>query len=299
MQDPLQHDGQAGPLAQRGEMVPAQPGVGVDVEERLHRGARLRGAQVVPEPAGVVAGDRQQRPDRPEGDLDLLLDPGGAGGRDPFAHQLTEPRVRGVLPDPHPLRERQRPEVEVLRAPAQRRGVQGDDQGACVDRLGAPDQAVDELLVGAPVELHPAGRVAHGSGALLHRVAALVGEHVGHPGGRGRARDVQVAVGVDQLAGADRSEQDRHLEAAAEQLDRQVAPGDAVRHPRHDRPPVEGGAVVAHRASLTGTARHVGPSLRRAGPARSALELGEVGRDGGPAAEHAGAVDGPLPLASR
>ena len=58
VQDSLEHDGQARPLPQRGEVLPAEPGVGVDVEEGLDGGPGLGGAQVVPEGAGVPATDR-------------------------------------------------------------------------------------------------------------------------------------------------------------------------------------------------------------------------------------------------
>ena len=111
---------------------------------------------------------REQRPDRAQRDLDVLRPAGG--GRDPLGDDLAEARVGGVLRDAEPLRERQRTEVEVLRAPAEQGGVEGDHERAGADRLGPLDQAVDEPLVGAPVELDPARRVAHRRGAVLHRV---------------------------------------------------------------------------------------------------------------------------------
>ncbi len=162
-----------------------------------------------------------------------------------------------------------------------------------------PIRLSTSALVDAPVELHPPVRRPHRLGELLHRGAALVGVDVGHAHCGRCPGDVEVAVGVDHLAGADRGEQHRCLQLPPEQLDGEVALGDAVGHPRHDLPPVEGGPVVAHRLPLAGSPGDVRPADLGAGPARSALELLEVRRHGRTPAEHPGAVDLGLPLPPR
>ena len=201
-----------------------------------------------------------------------------------------------VLSVPNALatRERQRTEIQILRTPPQHGRVEGDDDGLRADRLGPVQQAVDEVLVRAPVQLEPARCVAHRGGAVLHRRAALVGEDVRHPRGRGGPRDRQVAVGGHQRARTDRCEQQRRRQRGVHHRGAEVAFGDAVRHARHDRPPVERAPVVAHRAALTGTSRDVRPGTLRTGPARGTFEIGEVRRDRGTAAQRAVAVDDPL-----
>ena len=110
-------------------------------------------------------------------------------------HELPEARVGQVLRDPLGARERQRPEVEVLRAPAEHRRVERDHDRLAPDRRGARQEGVDQLLVGAPVQLEPARRVAHHRRAVLHRRRRLVGEHVRQPERRRRPRDRRSASG--------------------------------------------------------------------------------------------------------
>ena len=226
------------------------------------------------------------------------LTPGGLGGCDALSDEVAEAGVGGVLPDALALRERQRAEVEVLRSPAQRGRVERDHQRARVDGLGSLDQAVDERLVGAPVELHPSAALAHRRSTFLHRGAALVGEDVGDVHRCGRARDVQVAVRVEQRSCAHRCQQDRGAQPRAEEVDGEVTTGDPVGHPGHDGPAVERRTVVPHRAPLAGSTRDVGPPLGGAGPLRAPFELGEVGRHRWPSAEHPRAIDRALPFAS-
>ena len=51
------------------------------------------------------------------------------------------------------------------RAPAEHLRVEGDDDRVAAARLGAREEARDQLVRGAPVELEPARRVAHRLGA--------------------------------------------------------------------------------------------------------------------------------------
>jgi hypothetical protein len=261
--------------------------------------SRGRRAQVRPEAAGVVAGDRDEGADRLQRDLGVRRCAGGSRGGHPLGDDLAEARIGRVLPDAETLGERQGAERQVLRTPAEHGRVEGDDQRRGATGLGAPDEAVDQRLVGAPVELHPVRGAAHLGGALLHRSAALVGEDVRDARAGGRAGRVQVGVRVYQLPGADGCQEQRRREAGAEQVHRQVTGRSAVRHARHDRPAVERGAVVAHRASLAGASGDVSPALRRGDPLRDPLERGERRRHGRRRSQHAVAVDRALPLTAR
>ena len=193
MQDALEDDRESRAVAQRRQVLPAQPRIRVDVEERLDRGARFGRAQVRDESARVVAGHREQRLHRAGRDLHVVLR-GRVRAGDAFADDLAEPRVGGVLRDAEALRERQRTEVEVLRAPAEHGRVERDDQCAGVDRLGPGDQAVDESSSVLQYSCTQRGGVPHRRGAVLHRVAALVRVDVRHADGRRRPRDLEVAV---------------------------------------------------------------------------------------------------------
>ena len=116
--DPLDHDRQRGLLAQPGEVVPAQRGVGLDAEE--------------------VAG----------GGADVLLRRLLEGG--------AEDRVLEVVGDAHAVEEGQPGLLQVARLPAGDEGVDGEDDRAVAGGLGAADEARGELAVVGPVELEPA-----------------------------------------------------------------------------------------------------------------------------------------------
>ena len=126
----------------------------------------------------------------------------GPGARRPLLHQPAEHRVGRVLRDALAQRERQVPEVEVARAPAEHRGVERDHERVAAGGLGPPDQALDELVRRRPVQLEPARGVAHRGGALLHRHRRLVGEDHRHAHRRRRAGHGEVGLVVHQLEGA-------------------------------------------------------------------------------------------------
>jgi hypothetical protein len=71
-------------------------------------------------------------------------------------------------------------------------------------------------------------------------------------------RDGLVGVLVGELEHADRRQQERAGEPAAEQLDAGVALGDVAQHPRDDPPLVERGAVGVHRPLVAGAGADVG-----------------------------------------
>ena len=138
------------------------------------------------EAVGVGARELHERAQRGRRRLGLLVlaEHHRLLGDDPPEH-----RVARVLRDPLAAQERQVGEVEVARAPAEHRRVERDHDRLAAARLGARDEALDEVVVGAPVELEPARRVAELARARLHRARRLVGEDHRHAlGARRRAR---------------------------------------------------------------------------------------------------------------
>ena len=225
-----------------GRSVPRQRGAREDLDEALDGRAPVAGGDVAPERPGIGARERQQRAQRLRRGRRLrrpvAARPGG--------HQAAEHRVARVLGDPLAAQEGQEGGLEVARAPAHDRRVERQHDRLAAARLGAADEALDELVRGAPVELEPARAVAQRLRALLHRPRRLVGEDHRHAGGAGGARDRDVGLAVRELEHAHRREQERRVEAAAEQLHARVGALDAAQHPRHDPVAREGGAVLAH-----------------------------------------------------
>ena len=187
----------------------------------------------------------------------------GAGCGVPVAdraggHQAAEDRVARVLGDALAAQEREEGRLEVARAPADRRRVERQHDRLAAARLGAADEALDELVRGAPVELEPVRAVAERLGALLHRPRRLVGEDHRHAGAARGAGDRDVGLAMGELEHADGREQDGRVEAAAEQLDARVGALDAAQHPRDDPVAGEGGAVLAHGVLGAGAGLDVG-----------------------------------------
>ena len=310
VQNTLEDDRQPRPVPQGRQVVPAQCRVGERVEERLHGSAGLGGAQVLPRRARVVARHLEQRQRRLRGDLDGSGIGIGVRGRtrrglalDPLGDQLPETRVRGVLRYPDAAGERQRTEVEVPRPPAEGGGVEGDHQRAGVDRLGPGDEAVDQLLVAAPVQLEPAGAVLHRRGRGLHGRGALRGEDVRQSASRGGPADHDVGVATDESGGADRGHQDGRGERLPEHRGGDVAPGGVAEHARHQSPAVECLAVGGHRLPRAGASVDVGPGLLPAGSSQEraaggGFELFGAGRHRGGDPGDAGAVDDVLARAA-
>jgi hypothetical protein len=104
---------------------------------------------------------------------------------------------------------------------------------------------------------------------------------------------------MGELEHADRREQERALEAPAEELDREVAFHRAAEDPRHDRAACEGTAVRRHRRLEPGAAGEVGERLGRHRGLRCRLELSRVGRHRGLAAARARQIDQRLAVAPR
>ena len=186
VQDPLEQDRQLRALAQERQVLPGQRRARVDARERLHGGARVARAQARHEPVGVGARELHERAQRLRRRLGLLVlaEHHRLLGDDPPEH-----RVARVLRDPLAAQERQVGEVEVARAPAEHRRVEREHDRLAAARLGALDEARDEVVLGRPVELEPARRVAELARARLHRARRLVGEdhrHAARRAPRGR-----------------------------------------------------------------------------------------------------------------
>ena len=227
----------------------------------------------------------------------------GCGGRRSAVrravrHQPPEHRVARVLGDSLAAQEGEEGGFEVARAPAHGRGVEREHDRLAAARLGAADEALDEVVRGAPVELEPMRAVAERLGALLHRARGLVGEDHRHAGLARGAGDRDVGLAVRELEHADRGEQERRVEAAAEQLDRRVGLRGAAQHPRHDPAAGEGGAVLAHRVLRAGARRDVRVVVGGHRLLRRLLQAVGVERHARAAPAHPAEVDGRLALAS-
>ena len=207
--DPLDQDRQRGQLAQPREVVPGQ--------------RRVR------EHAEVAAGRRAQ----------VLL-----GG---LLEAGPEDRVLEVVGVAAAFEEGQPGLLQVARLPARDEGVDGDDDRAVAGRLGAADEARQQLGVVGPVELEPARALAARLGDLLHReVGGGAGDHR-QADGRRRPRRAQLALLVDDLLDADRRQQQRRRQRRAEHRGREVALGDVAQHAGHD--PAAAGRPRGWRAS--------------------------------------------------
>ncbi len=153
------------------------------------------------------------------------------------------------------------------------------------------DQALDQLVGGAPVELEPAQAVAHRLGADLHRHRRLVGEDHRHALGRGGAGRRRVGVAVRHLEHADGGEHQRAGDAPPEQLDARVPAGDVAQHARHDPPALERVGVRALGGLVAGSGRDVRERLRGHRALGGLLELVDLDRDARAAPADATEVD--------
>ncbi len=88
---------------------------------------------------------------------------------DALLDEAREDRIARVLRDALATHERQAADVQVGSAPAEHLRVERDHDRSRADRLRAADEALDELIVGAPVQLEPARSVAERIGDRLHR----------------------------------------------------------------------------------------------------------------------------------
>ena len=293
MQDPLEEDRQSRPLAQEREVVPGERRARVRLHEPAHRGAREAGADVRESRPGIRPGLTEQRSDRRE------CDPARCRCLLPqrLLERFDEHRVARVLRDPLSAEERQVREIEVANPPAEHRRVEREDDRAAPAPLSPRDEARDELVRRAPVELEPARCVAHGTCCFLHRARGLVREDERDALRGGCARNGHVRVAVGHLQDADRTEDERARQRGAEHLGRGCPDRDVAEHPRHDAPTLERRAVLAHRLLGSRAARDVGESLRRHGLSRRLLETLERDGNGRIRAPRAADVDLELSLA--
>ncbi len=252
MLDALEQDRQLRALPQEGDVGPLQALPGEDLEEHL--------AVLAPH---VPPAQAEQRADGRRGDPDLRGGSDAAVGTpgDPGVDESPEHRVARVLRDAHAPDEGQVGAVEVARAPAELLRVERDLEGVHADRLGACDQALDEFVVGTPVQLVPERATAALGRDALHGNGGLGGEHGRDAEARGRASDRQVGVVVDEFEHADRRSQQGSGVAVTEQLDAEVAIPDVAQHAGHDPPVVERAGIRLGGGLQPRGAVNVGPGL--------------------------------------
>ena len=245
---------------------------------------RQRG--VLAQPREVLPGQRRVRED-----LRPLPDGGGGVVLRRRGQARPEDRVGGVVRQALAEQEGQVGAGQVLRPPRHEAGVERDDDRGVARRLRPADQADHELGVVRPVELEPARRVAGRRGDVLQARRRGGAEHHAGARRRGRPRDRQLPLRVDDREDADRAEQHGRVQPRPEHVRAPVAHGDVGEHPRHERPAVEGGAVGGDRAALARAAGGVGPRLGRELRARPRLELVVLERDDRRLTAQAAAVD--------
>ena len=141
------------------------------MQDQLDRGVPLK--HMTRHLLGLYLGERGGRAFRQVLSEGAHRSGGGGRGRAPrtgggLAGEAREHRVRRVLRDAQAAGERQVPEVEVARAPAEVGRVEGDHDRLAAARLGPPDEAGDEVVVTAPVELVPVAGTAQLGGDVLH-----------------------------------------------------------------------------------------------------------------------------------
>ena len=121
---------------------------------------------------------------------------------------------------------------------------------------------------------------------------------IGTPSGGRGPRDGEVGLVVHQFERADRAEQQRGGEPAAEQLDGGVPAAHVAQHPGDDGPPVERRPVGALGDLVAGAARDVGVGAGVQRLLRPLLEPPGGDRHPRAVAVHARAVDLVLPSAA-
>ena len=210
VQDPLEEDRQSRPLAQEREVVPGERRARVRLDEPTHRRAREPGADVGESRPRIRASLAEQGSDRRE------CDPARCRCLLPqrLLERFDEHRVARVLGDPLSAEERQVREIEVANAPAEHRRVEREDDRTAPAPLSPRDEARDELVRRAPVELEPARCVAHGTCCFLHRARGLVREDERDALRGGCARYGDVRLAVRHLEDADRTEDERARQLA-------------------------------------------------------------------------------------
>ena len=163
---------------------------------------------------GIRAGLSKERSDRGERDAAAwrrLLS-------QRLLQRLDEDRIARVLRDPLAPEERQIGEVEIADPPAEHRRVEREHDRRAPAALRTRDEALDQLVRRAPVELEPARGVAHRPRGLLHGSRGLVREDERDALGRSRAGDGDVGIAVCHLEHADRAENERARHRRSEHL---------------------------------------------------------------------------------
>ena len=280
VQDALEQDRQLRALAQERQVVPRQLRPREDLGEALHGGAAAPALQVLQERAGIRARELHERAQRLRRGLRRRRLAVGRALR----HQAAEHRVARVLRDALPAQEGEEGGLEVARAPADDRRVERQHDRLAAARLGARDEALDEVVRRAPVELEPARAVAQHLGALLHRDAT--------PGWRrSSARPVSRAARATATSASRWASSStptgasRNGESSRRPNSSTDASGCAA--PRSIRGTIrlagEGGAVLAHGVLGAGAGLDVGEGVgghRLAGRLLAAAR-GRAGRAGG------------------
>ena len=171
-------------------------------------------------------------------------------------------------------------EVEVVGAPTEQAGVEGDDERGKAGGFRAADEAAGKVAVAAPVELKKTRGIAHRGGDVFDRARGLATEGERNFSGGGGAGGREFAFGVIELMEADGRDHDGGGGGLA--VDRR---GEGTRreigeHPGHDAPCAEIGTVGGHRFFETGAA-DVGEGRRREGGAGEFAEFFDGDRQGG------------------
>ena len=158
-----------------------------------------------------------------------------------------------------------------------RRHVHRQRERRAARALGALDHAERDVPVRRRIELEPdrrAARLAH----VLDRVVRDGREHLERVLRLRRARDGDLALGMERLLRADGAEQDRRRVPLAEELDRHVDLRDVDEPLRPELDLLEARSVRRDRAEVVGALRHVRVVVCADGVAHHGLEVPDVQR---------------------
>ena len=127
------------------------------------------------------------------------------------------------------------------------RGVDGQAERRVFVGDGARDEIIDPGGIAAHIELEDAQGIGRGLGDAFETRIAHRRQHVGDAEFRRRLGDGRGAFGMEAFQRADRTQQHRQLELAAEDFRRGVDLADVAQHARPERDGVERHAVAPQR----------------------------------------------------
>jgi hypothetical protein len=143
--------------------------------------------------------------------------------------------------------------AQIALTPARHLIVDGHHQRLVAAGMRTLDERVREPAIAIDEHLHPQ-MPSDFAGEIFHRHRRRVAHHVDRIGGQRRARRMRLTARPGHAGEAGGTDQHRHAETLAEQLDGLIALVGAVERPRQDLRAAQRLFVVAHGALVFGAA---------------------------------------------